>query len=80
MSPVSLQRECIVKRTTWTHLDGLAPRVGKEERVQLGAGHDRDQLFDELQLGERVSDVDLGMRDLFHLRGHGGGDGRVSMS
>ena len=63
-----------------THLDGLASRVGKEERVQLGARHDRDQLFDELQLGERVGDVDLGMRDLFHLRGHGGGDGRVSVS
>jgi hypothetical protein len=26
-----------------------------------------------------VGDVDLGMRDLFHLRGHGGGDGRVSV-
>lgn len=63
-----------------THLDGLAPRVGKEEGIQLGAGHDRDQLLNELQLGERVGDVDLGMRDLFHLRGHSSGDGRVGVS
>ena len=46
-----------------TGLDSFGARVPQEKCVERGVRHDREQLFDQLNLSSTVSNIHLCMRD-----------------
>ena len=61
-------------------LDGLGPRVPKEEAVEGRVGHDGQEALDELQVGRRECDGALEVDESLGLTLDGGGHGGVAAS